>query len=54
MLFAEEDGQTKVNFEHRHIERLGASAEELARQVAMPGGWAGILERFADAAKAAA
>jgi uncharacterized protein YndB with AHSA1/START domain len=54
VLFTEENGQTRVNFEHRHIERLGASAEELARQVAMPGGWPGILERFADAAKAAA
>jgi uncharacterized protein YndB with AHSA1/START domain len=54
VMFTEDNGQTRVNFEHRHIERLGASAEELARQVAMPGGWPGILEKFGDAAKAAA
>jgi len=54
VLFTEENGQTRVNFEHRHIERLGATAGELARQVTMPGGWPGIFEKFAHAAKAAA
>ena len=44
----------RVNFEHRHIERLGADAGELAKRVDAGGGWPGILEKFADAAKAAA
>ena len=53
VLFAEQDGQTRVDFEHRHIERLGAGAEELARQLAADGGWPAILDLFAKAAAAA-
>jgi len=51
--FTEANGQTTVDFEHRHIERLGAGAEELARQVGSPDGWPGILDLFAKAAAAA-
>ena len=51
--FTEANGQTTVDFEHRHIERLGAGAEELARSVGSPGGWPGILDLFAKAAAAA-
>jgi len=50
--FTEADGQTTVDFEHRHIERLGAGAEEVARSVASSGGWPGILD-YAKAAAAA-
>lgn len=50
VLFTEGDGQTRVDFEHRHIERLGAGADELARTVASEGGWPAILDLFAKAA----
>jgi uncharacterized protein YndB with AHSA1/START domain len=51
--FTEANGQTTVDFEHRHIERLGAGAEELARLVGAPDGWPGILDLFAKAAATA-
>jgi uncharacterized protein YndB with AHSA1/START domain len=54
VLFTEQDGQTKVNFEHRLIERLGPNAVELAERFVQAGGWPGILDLFAEAAKAAA
>jgi uncharacterized protein YndB with AHSA1/START domain len=54
VLFTEDGGQTKVDFQHRNIERLGAGAEELAKTVAGPGGWPGILDLFGEAAAKAA
>jgi uncharacterized protein YndB with AHSA1/START domain len=55
VLFTEHDGQTKVDFQHRYIERLGAGAEDLAATVSKPDGWPGILDLFGEAtAKAAA
>jgi uncharacterized protein YndB with AHSA1/START domain len=51
--FTGANGQTTVDFEHRHIERLGAGAAELARTVGSPDGWPGILDLFAKAAAAA-
>ena len=53
VLFTEENGQTRVDFEHRHIERLGAGADELAKSVSSPGGWPSILDLYAKAAAAA-
>jgi uncharacterized protein YndB with AHSA1/START domain len=53
VLFTEEKGQTRVDFEHRHIERHGAGADELARSVAAPDGWPRILDLYAKAAAAA-
>ena len=50
VLFTEEDGQTKVDFQHRYIERLGAGAEDLAKTVSESDGWPGILSRFGEAA----
>jgi uncharacterized protein YndB with AHSA1/START domain len=50
VLFTEQNGQTKVDFEHRYIERLGAGAEDLAKSVSSPGGWPGILDLFGEAA----
>lgn len=51
--FTEEDGQTKVHFEHRYIERLGADADELAKSVSAEGGWPAILDLYVKAAAAA-
>jgi hypothetical protein len=50
VLFIEQNGQTKVDFQHRYIERLGAGAEVLAKTIAKPDGWPGILDRFGEAA----
>jgi len=41
---------TRVDLEHRHLERYGELAEKVREQVGAPGGWAAILEQFARAA----
>jgi uncharacterized protein YndB with AHSA1/START domain len=46
-------GRTKVEFEHRHIERA-AHAEQLRAGVDSPQGWTGLLELFAARAKESA
>jgi uncharacterized protein YndB with AHSA1/START domain len=49
----EADGEnTRVAFEHRHLERMGARAEEVRRSVDSPEGWRGILARYGEAAAA--
>ena len=40
-------GATRVEFEHRNLERLGERAAALREQ--LNGGWAGILDRYAEA-----
>ncbi|MGO8889229.1 MAG: SRPBCC family protein [Streptosporangiaceae bacterium] len=47
------DGQTRVELEHRHIERHGAGAAGIHRGVGGPGGWPGIMENYAKVAAAA-
>lgn len=42
-------GQTRVELEHRDLERYGAGVEELRKSVDSPGGWQGILEEYAKA-----
>jgi len=54
VLFTEQNGQTKVDFQHRYIERLGAGAEDLAKTVSAGDGWPGILDLFGEAATKAA
>jgi len=51
--FVEDGDHTRVDFEHRHIERLGPDADKLARNVASENGWPTILGLFAKAAGAA-
>lgn len=53
VLFVEENGQTRVDLEHRYIERLGAGGKELAESVSGEGGWPSILDLYAKAAGAA-
>src|SRR5215475_13913820 len=48
----EPDRQTRVELEHRHIERHGAGAAGIRQGVSGPGGWAGILEGYAKIAAA--
>jgi hypothetical protein len=48
---AEGDDSTRVELEHRHLERFGDQAELLREKVGSPNGWAGILESYAAAAR---
>lgn len=51
--FTAAEGQTRVDFEHRHLERIGERGAELARSVGADGGWPHILDCYAKAAEAA-
>jgi uncharacterized protein YndB with AHSA1/START domain len=52
LTFTAQDGGSLVAFEHRHLERLGESAQALAEMLS--GGWPGILDLFAGYAAASA
>jgi uncharacterized protein YndB with AHSA1/START domain len=45
------NGHTQVEFEHRHLERLGEGAEGARNAMDSPGGWGGILAGFKQAAE---
>jgi uncharacterized protein YndB with AHSA1/START domain len=50
----ESDTRTRVEFEHRNLERHGAGAATIAESVGSEGGWSGLLQMYAEeAAKAA-
>jgi uncharacterized protein YndB with AHSA1/START domain/uncharacterized damage-inducible protein DinB len=42
----EANGLTRVDLEHRHLERHGKDFEKLRIGVAGPGGWSGLLQMF--------
>lgn len=44
---ADGSNATRVELEHRHLERLGDDAEALRQKISAPGGWPILLERFA-------
>jgi uncharacterized protein YndB with AHSA1/START domain len=46
----EEPGRTRVDLEHRHIERHGEGWEQLRDSVAGDSGWPGLLRTFAERA----
>jgi uncharacterized protein YndB with AHSA1/START domain len=46
--FVADGGGTRVELEHRLLERYGARADEVRTGVGGPGGWTGILARFAQ------
>jgi len=48
---AEGPERTRVEFEHRHLERHGAGWEKMREQVGSETGWPAILEQYAAAAK---
>ena len=50
---AEGPATTRVEFEHRNIERHGEAAPKLFEAFNSDGGWGGILKEFADAVEAA-
>ena len=45
---AESPSRTRVELEHRHLERHGAGWEAMRDAVGSPNGWRGGLERFAQ------
>jgi uncharacterized protein YndB with AHSA1/START domain len=47
----EAGGLTRVDLEHRHIERHGASAAALRTAVDSPNGWTGLLQMFVQRAE---
>lgn len=49
----EPGGRTRVDLEHRHLERHGAGAAGMRSAVDSPNGWPGILALYADAARSA-
>lgn len=51
---AEGANRTRVELEHRDLERFGDQAETIRRAFDSPDGWTGLLENFAQAAPAPA
>jgi uncharacterized protein YndB with AHSA1/START domain len=49
------DGEnaTRVELEHRNLERLGDRADALRQQIDSPSGWSGLLQLFAQSANQA-
>jgi hypothetical protein len=45
------DGSTRVDLEHRHLNRHGAGFEGMRSAVDSPNGWTGTLQRFAATAE---
>ena len=43
---AESGNTTRIELEHRHLERMGERAAAARNAVDSPGGWSGILEAF--------
>lgn len=51
VLFTPEAGGTRVDLEHRHLERMGDRAEAMSETVSGPGGWPALLKLFAETAE---
>jgi uncharacterized protein YndB with AHSA1/START domain len=47
-------GATRVELEHRNLERFGEKEEAVRQAIGSDEGWAGLLRRFAETAKEAA
>ena len=45
--FVPDGSRTRVELEHRHLERMGTAAEAVRQSIDSPGGWSGLLEAFA-------
>jgi uncharacterized protein YndB with AHSA1/START domain len=48
---AEDAERTRVELEHRHLERMGEAAERVREQISSPNGWGKILDLYAAAAQ---
>jgi uncharacterized protein YndB with AHSA1/START domain len=49
VLFTPEGSGTRVDLEHRDLERLGETAQGFREAIDAPGGWSGLLELYAEA-----
>jgi uncharacterized protein YndB with AHSA1/START domain len=49
--FTPEGNGTRVELEHRDLERMGDKADAMRETVSGPGGWPALLQLFADEAK---
>lgn len=49
VLFTPEAGGTRVDLEHRYLERIGDRAEEMVEKVGSPGGWTAVLQLYSEA-----
>jgi uncharacterized protein YndB with AHSA1/START domain len=47
VIFTPEGSGTRVDLEHRNLERMGEKAETMRESVGGPGGWPALLELFA-------
>ena len=47
--FTPEGGGTRVDLEHRNLERMGNRAEEMREKIGSPGGWSRLLELYSEA-----
>lgn len=45
--------RTRVDLEHRHLDRMGPAADQVRRVFESPDGWPGLLRRFTERAGAA-
>jgi uncharacterized protein YndB with AHSA1/START domain len=50
VLFTRDANGTRVDLEHRHLERMGESADAARESVDSPNGWGLILQLFSDEA----
>lgn len=48
--FTPEGNGTRVDLEHRDLERMGDKADAMRETVSGPGGWPGLLQLFAEEA----
>ena len=48
ILFTPEGSGTRVDLEHRDLERLGAGADAMREAINGPGGWGALLTLFAE------
>jgi uncharacterized protein YndB with AHSA1/START domain len=46
-------GETRVDLEHRNLERFGDKIEDVRSKIDSPNGWSGILKIYAEVAEAA-
>jgi uncharacterized protein YndB with AHSA1/START domain len=51
VLFTPEGAGTRVELEHRDLERMGEKADAMRETVSGPGGWPALLRLFADEAE---
>ncbi len=49
--FTPQGDGTRLVLEHRHLERIGDPAQEMAEKVGAPGGWTTVLQLYSEASE---